>query len=52
MSDSGSDSCNLSLSCILSTVENEESEVEWDLETVEPYKFEPEASNSSAESDT
>ena len=46
MSDSSSDSCDLSLSCSVSSVESDESEVSEvgvDLETVEPYQFEPEA---------
>ena len=55
MSDSSNDSGDLSLSCSVSSVESEESEVsevEGDLETVEPYQFEPVASDSSAESNT
>ena len=55
MSDSSNDSGDLSLSCSVSSVESKESEVsevEGDLETVEPYQFEPVASDSSAESDT
>ena len=52
MSDSCNDSGDLSLSCSVYSVESEESEVEGDLETVEPYQFEPVASDSSAESDT
>ena len=55
MSDSSNDSGDLSLSCSVSSVESEESEVsevEGDLETVEPYHFEPVASDSSAESNT
>ena len=46
---------NLSLFCSVSSVDSEESEVpeaEGDLETVEPYQFEPVASDSSTESDT
>ena len=46
LSDSSNDSCDLSLSCSVSSVESEESEVsevERDLETVEPYQFEPAA---------
>ena len=44
MSDSCSDSGYLSLSCSVSSVESEESkvsEVEGDIEMVEPYQFEP-----------
>ena len=44
LSDSSNDSCDLSLSCSVSSVENKESEVselEGGLETVEPYQFEP-----------
>ena len=55
MNDSSSDSHDLSLSCSVSSVEKEESEVsavEDDPETVEPYQFEPVASDSSAEMDT
>ena len=40
LSDSSNDSCNLSLSSVESE-ESEVSEVEGDLETVEPYQFEP-----------
>ena len=54
MSDGSSDSGDLSLSCSVSSVESEESEVselEGSLKTVEPYQFEPVASSdSSAES--
>ena len=49
-----SDSGDLSLSCSVSSFESEESEVsevEGDLETVEPYQSEPVASDSSAESE-
>ena len=42
MSDSSSDSCDLSLSCSVSCVESDELEVGVELETVEPY---PEASD-------
>ena len=55
MSDSSKDSGDLSLFCSVSSVDSEESEVsevEGDLETVEPYQFEPVASDSSTESDT
>ena len=55
MSDSSNDSGDLSLFCSVSSVDTEESEVseaEGDLETVEPYQFEPVASDSSTESDT
>ena len=55
MSDSDSDSGHLRLSCSVSSFEIDESEVskaEGDLETVEPYQFEPEASDSPVESDT
>ena len=55
MSDSNKDSGYLSLFCSVSSVDSEESEVsevEDDLETVEPYQFEPVASDSSTESDT
>ena len=44
LSDSSNNSCDLSLSCSVSSVENKESkvsEVEGGLETVEPYQFEP-----------
>ena len=54
MSDSSNNSGDLSLSCSVSSVESKESEVsevEGDLETVEPYQFEPVASDSSPESD-
>ena len=52
LSDSSNDSGNLSLSCSVSSIESEESEVEGDLETVEAHQFEPViASDSSAESD-
>ena len=56
MSDRSSDSSDLCLSCSVSSVENQESElseVEGDLKMVEPYQFEPVASSeSSAQSDT
>ena len=52
MSDSRNDSGDLSLSCSVESEESEVSEVEGDLETVEPYQFELVASDSSAESDT
>ena len=55
MSDSSNDSGDLSLFCSVSSVDSEElevSEVEDDLETVEPYQFEPVAGDSSTESDT
>ena len=55
MSDSSNDSGDLSLFCSVSSIDTEESEVsevEGDLETVEPYQFEPVASDSSTESDT
>jgi len=55
MSDSSSDSGDLSLSCSVSSVESDEAEVseeEGDLQTIEPYQFEPEASESPAELDT
>ena len=41
MESSCNDSGNLSLSCSVSSVEGEESEVEGDLETVEVHQFEP-----------
>ena len=47
-------SATLSNSCLVSSVESKESEVskvEGDLETVEPYQFEPVASDSSVELD-
>ena len=55
MSDSSNDAGDLSLSCSVSSIECEESqvsEVEDDPEIVEPYQFEPIASDSPAESDT
>ena len=52
MSDSSNDFGDLSLSCSVSSAESEESKVSDDLETVEPYQFEPIACDSSAESDT
>ena len=55
MSDSSNDAGDLSLSCLVSSVESEESqvsEVEGYLEIVEPYQFEPVPSDSPAESDT
>ena len=55
MCDSSNDAGDLSLFCSVSSVESEESqvsEVEDDLEIVEPYQFEPVASDSPAESDT
>ena len=55
MSDTSNDSDDLSLFCWVSSVDSEESEVpevEGDLETVEPYQFEPVASDSSTEADT
>ena len=48
MSDSSNDAGDLSLSCSVSSIESEESqvsEVKGDLETVEPYQFEPVASD-------
>ena len=54
MSDSSNYSGNLSLFCSVSSIdtkESEVSEVEGDLETVEPYQFEPIANDSSTESD-
>ena len=48
MSDSNNDSGNLSLSCLVSSIKSEESEVsevEGDLETVESYQFEAVASS-------
>ena len=51
MSDSSN---NFGLFCSVSSINSEESEVsevEGDLETVEPYQFEPVASDSSTESD-
>ena len=54
LSNSSNNSGDLSLSCLVSSVESKESEVsevEGDLETVEPYRFEPVASDSSAEPD-
>ena len=51
MSNSGN---NFGLFCSVSSIDSEESEVsevEGDLETVEPYQFEPVASDSSTESD-
>ena len=50
MSDGSSDSGDLSLSCSVSSVESEESEVselESYLKTVEPYQFEPVPSSDS-----
>ena len=50
MSDSSSDSVDLSLSFSVSYIESKEyeaSEVENDLEMVEPYQFEPEVSDHS-----
>ena len=53
MSNSSNDSGDLSLPCLVSSVESEESEVEGDLETVEAHQFDPVvASDSSAESIT
>ena len=55
MSDSSNDSGDLSLSCSVSSIDSEESEVsevEGNLEPVEPYQFEPVVIDSSAESDT
>ena len=55
MSNSSNDAGDLSLSCSVSSVESEESqvsEVEGYLEIVEPYQFEPVASDSPEESDT
>ena len=55
MNDSTNNAGDLSLSCSVSSVESEESqvsEVKDDQETVEPYQFEPVASDSPAESDT
>ena len=55
MSDSSNDSGDLSMSCSVSSIDSEESEVsvvEDDLQTVEPFQFEPIASVSSTESDT
>ena len=55
VSDSSNDSGDLSLFWSVSSVDTEESEVpevEGDLETVEPYQFEPVASDSSTVSDT
>ena len=56
MSDGSGDSADLYLSCSVSSVENEESELselEGDLKIVEPYRFEPIAStDSSLQSDT
>ena len=55
ISDSSNDSGNLSLFCSVSSIDTKESkvpEVEGDLETVEPYQFEPVASDSSTVSDT
>ena len=49
LSDSSNDSGDLSLSCSVSSVESEQSEVEGDLETVEAHQFEPVVA--SAESD-
>ena len=54
MSNSSNDSGDLSLSCSVSSIENEESEVsevEGDLETVVPYQFEPDSSESNTEAD-
>ena len=51
MSDSSN---NFGLFCSVSSIDSKESEVsevEDDLETVEPYQFEPIVSNSSIESD-
>ena len=53
MNDGSNGSGDLSLSCSVSSIKGEESEVsevEGDLETVELYQFEPLASNSSAKS--
>ena len=55
LSDSSNDAGDLSLSCSVSSVESKESEVsegEGELETVEPYQFDPVPSDSSVESDT
>ena len=53
MSDGSDDSSDLYLSCSVSSVKNEESELEGDLKIVEPYRFEPVASSdSSLQSDT
>ena len=55
MSDSSNDSGDLSLSCSVSSIGSEESEVsevEGNLEPAEPYQFEPVVIDSSAESDT
>ena len=56
MSDVSGDSSDLYLSCSVSSVDNEESELselEGDLQIVEPYRFEPIASSeSSLQSDT
>lgn len=53
MSDGSGDSSDLYLSCSVSSVKNEESELEGDLKIVEPYRFEPVASSdSSLQSDT
>ena len=55
MSDSSNDSGDLSLFCSVSSIDSEESKVpeaEGDLETVEPYQFEPVASDPSTESNT
>ena len=49
MSDNSSDSGDLSLSCSFSPVESDQSdvsEVEDGLQTIEPYQFEPVASES------
>ena len=52
MSDSSNNAGDLSLFCSVSSIESQVSEVEGDLEIVEPYLFEPVASDSPAESDT
>ena len=55
MSDSSNNAGDLSMSCSVSSVESEESQVsdvEGCLEIVKPYQFEPIASDSLAESDT
>ena len=56
MSDSSSNSDDFSLSCSVSSVQKENevselSEVEGHLETIEPYQFEPDASDLPAESE-
>ena len=55
MSNNSRDSCDLSLICSVSSVEGETSdisEVEGDLQTIKPYRFEPEANDWPPDLDT